>query len=130
MEFDLPAEIHRLHAETTWNTGPTGAPSSTSMITGQPNRFPLPSTAFPIASLIEPLYLKMFRIASSPYARPEASTDAVKASTSPLIMSDKLKRNGTFISNGSFFSGSPDGSVTCDVWISGRGSVGISFRKG
>ena len=21
MEFDLPAEIHRLHAETTWNTG-------------------------------------------------------------------------------------------------------------
>ena len=21
MEFDLPAEVHRLHAETTWNTG-------------------------------------------------------------------------------------------------------------
>jgi quercetin dioxygenase-like cupin family protein len=21
MEFDLPAELHRLHAETTWNTG-------------------------------------------------------------------------------------------------------------
>jgi len=103
------------------------------MITGQrsqPNRFPLPSNAFPIASLIEPLHFKTFRIVSSPYARPEASTDVVNASTSPLIMSDKLKRNGTFISKGSFFSGSPDGSVTCDVWISGRGSVGIFFRSG
>jgi hypothetical protein len=59
---------------------------------------------------------------------PEASTDVVKASTSPLIMSDKLKRNGTFMSNGSFFSGSPDGSVTCDVWYPVEALSGSSLE--
>lgn len=45
-------------------------------------------------------------------------------------MSERLKRNATFISNGSLVSASPDGKVTCDVWMAGRGSVGISLSSG